>query len=70
MPGGRDVFRDRFRRSEVNALRFHAAAFEMKAHGRFVAVLMEVRNLQPAAGGDASAGNKYRTSKSRDRAGR
>ena len=56
--GGFDVFAEPLSGRKMNPLGFDVTAFDMKAQRRFVAVLMEVRDLEPAAGRNACAGIK------------
>jgi hypothetical protein len=51
-----DVLGDRLRRLEVQTNRSALVAFLMQADRRFVAVLVKVRDLQPAGGGQPGAG--------------
>ena len=53
--GSLDVFGDGLGRAEVNSFGFDVTAFDMKAQRCLVTVLMEVGDLEPAAGFDARA---------------
>jgi len=55
-----DVFGDGLSCTEVNPIGFDVTAFDMKAQRCLVTVLMKVRDLEPAAGFDASTRIKDR----------
>ena len=55
-PSGLDVLGDGLRRAEMYPLRFGARALELKPQRRFVTVLVEVGDIELAAGFDACPG--------------
>jgi hypothetical protein len=68
--GGFDVFGDRIGRGEVNAFCLGPVAFNVEPQCRLITILVEVRDVQRAAGLDARPGIEIKTSESPDRVAR